>query len=169
MKKLFAALAACLVASMLSACANSPIQLQPVKIPVIPPSQLAQDICPIVKADLAILTSTAGLALLTPAQQADVTNKVMPSSNAVCAAAATVDLTDLQNFNATAFPALIDIVSAIPAIPNQPAVLLALQLAQPIVQQVVNDAVAASKVSTTVPASSTAASAPAPAPAASAQ
>jgi len=147
MKKLFVAFAAGLVALALSAC--STVQLKPVPIPVIPPAQLAQQICPIVKADLDVLTSAVGLALLSPAQQSTVATSIQPKFNAACSAAAAVDLADLQSFNADAFPALIAIVAAVPAIPNQPAVLLGLQLAQPIVQAVVANAVAASKASAT--------------------
>jgi hypothetical protein len=119
--------------------------MKPVSIPVIPPAQLAQQVCPIVQADLDILSSASGLALLTAAQQSTVADLIKPKVSAACAAAATVDLTALQSFNSDAFPALIALVSAVPAIPNQPAVLLALQLAQPIVQEVVANAVAAAK------------------------
>jgi hypothetical protein len=132
-------LAAGIVALVLSACA---VQLKPVSIPVIPPAQLAAQVCPIVKADIDILTSAAGLALLTPAQQSALSDSIQPKFSAACAAAESVDLAALQSFNADAFPALIAIVAAVPAIPNQPAVLLALQLAQPIVSQIVSDAAA---------------------------
>lgn len=135
------ALAACF--AVLTGCAG--VQLKPVSIPVIPPAQLARDVCPIVKADLDILTSAAGLALLTPAQQLIIATSIEPKFSAACAAGATVDLTNLQAFNATAFPALIGIVQAVPAIPNQPAVLLALELAKPILDQVVAGALAVSK------------------------
>ena len=138
MKKML--LAAGIVAS-LAGCSS--VSFKPVSIPVIPPAQLAQSICPIVKADLELLQGPSGKALLTPAQQETITNSVVPVNNAVCSAGATVDLTNLQQLNATAFPALIAIVAAVPAIPDQPAVLLALQLAQPIVQQVVTEAIAA--------------------------
>ena len=156
----FAVVLAGVVALALSACSG--IQLKPVTLPVIPPAQLAQQICPIVAADLALLQGPSGKALLTAAQQSTIATSIVPINSAVCASAATVDLTDLQSLNSTAFPALIAIVSAVPAIPNQPAVLLALQLAQPIVQQVVNDAIAASKASAATAASgATSASAPA--------
>jgi hypothetical protein len=144
MKRTLTLLAAGFVALVLSACA---VQLKPVSIPVIPPAQLAQQVCPIVQADLDILSSASGLALLTAAQQSVVADSIKPKVSAACAAAATVDLTALQSFNADAFPALIALVSAVPAIPNQSAVLLALQLAQPIVQEVVTNAVAAAKAS----------------------
>jgi hypothetical protein len=124
-----------------------PVSLKPISIPVIPPAQLAAQVCPVIRADLALLQSPSGASLLTPEQQAKVANTIAPASESVCAAAATVDLTSLQAFNDTAFPALIAIVGAVPGIPNQPAVLLALQLAQPLLQQAVSSAIAATKAS----------------------
>jgi hypothetical protein len=153
MKKLMLLAAGLMLSALFAGCAG--VQVKPVSIPVIPPQQLARRICPIVKADLDLLQGPSGKALLNQAQQDKITNSIVPINNAVCASAATVDLTDLQSLNSMAFPALIAIVSAVPAIPNQPGVLLALQLARPLVQQVVNDAIAASKTS-----AATAASAP---------
>lgn len=152
MKK-FMPLAAAFVASVFLLVGCAGVQLKPVSIPVIPPAQLAQRICPIVKADLDVLTSAAGLALLTADQQDTVKTSIRPKFNAACATAATVDLTDLQSFGDTAYPALVAIVGAVPAIPNQPAVLLGLQLAKPILDQVVSDAIAASKASAAASAS----------------
>lgn len=146
MKKLL--IAAGLVASAILAGCGS-IAVKPVSIPVIPPAQLASQFCPIVKADLAILSTSP---LLSQAQK-DKLLSVSPINDAVCSAAATVDLQDLQAFNATLFPAVTAIVAAVPAIPNQPAILLALQLAQPLLNQVVADAIAASKASAPVAAS----------------
>jgi hypothetical protein len=135
-------LAAGIAASIAFAgCAG--VAVKPVSIPIIPPAQLASQFCPIVKADLAILSTSP---LLSQAQK-DKLNSVSPINDAVCAGAATVDLTDLQKFNDTLFPAVTAIVAAVPAIPNQPMILLALQLAQPVLSQVVADAIAASKAS----------------------
>lgn len=139
-----------LTTSGLSGCAGAPVK--PISIPVIPPAQLAAQVCPIIKADLLLLESPAGAALLSPAQQAKITNTIVPANDAVCAAGATVDLTDLQKFNDTIFPALIQIVSAVPAIPNQPAVLLGLTLAQPILGVIVQQAIAASQATPAAPA-----------------
>jgi hypothetical protein len=136
-------LAAGFAALALVAC--SAVQIKPVSIPVIPPAQLAQQVCPLIVADLDILSSASGAALLSPAQQSTVADSIKPKVSAACATAATVDLTALQSLNTDAFPALIAIVQAVPAIPDQPAVLLALQLAQPIVQAVVTNAAAAAK------------------------
>lgn len=140
-------LAAGLVTSVLFAgCAN--VAVKPISIPVIPPAQLATQFCPLVKADLAIL---AGSPIVLQAQK-DALTKVTPINDAVCSAAATVDLTDLQSFNNTLFPAVTAVVAAVPAIPNQPAILLALQLAQPLLNQIVTDAIAATKATATAPA-----------------
>lgn len=146
----FAVVLAGVVALAISGCAG--VAVKPVSIPVIPPAQLASQFCPIVKADLAILSTS----LLLSQAQKDKLLSVSPINDAVCSAAATVDLQDLQAFNATLFPAVTAIVAAVPAIPNQPAILLALQLAQPLLNQVVADAIAASKAG-----AATAASAPA--------
>jgi hypothetical protein len=136
------------VALALSACGS--IAVKPVSLPIIPPAQLAAQFCPIVKADLAVLSVSP----LLSQDQKDKLNSVAPINDAVCSAAAMVDLTDLQAFNNTLFPAVTAIVAAVPAIPNQPAILLALQLAQPILNQVVADAIAASKA--TAPAAASA-------------
>lgn len=140
MKK-FAVVLAGAVAFALAGCAG--VAVKPVSLPIIPPAQLAAQFCPIVKADLAILSTSP----LLSQDQKDKLNSVVPINDAVCSAAATIQLQDLQAFNATLFPAVTAIVAAVPAIPNQPAILLALQLAQPILNQVVADAIAASQAS----------------------
>jgi hypothetical protein len=143
------ALAACF--AMFAGCAtNGPVKL-------IPPAQLVRDFCPIVNADLAVLDASP---LLTAAQKqlldgvpGDSTHPgIIAVNKTVCAAGATIDATDLQTLNNTAFPALISLVSALPMLPNQPAILLGLTLAQPILNQV---------VAQILPAAPTAASAPA--------
>jgi hypothetical protein len=147
MKK-FAVVLAGAVAFALAGCAG--VAVKPVSLPIIPPAQLAAQFCPIVKADLAILSTSP----LLSQDQKDKLNSVVPINDAVCSAAATIQLQDLQAFNATLFPAVTAIVAAVPAIPNQPAILLALQLAQPILNQVVSDAIAASQASAPAAASS---------------
>jgi hypothetical protein len=126
---------------LFASCGTTPLK----PLPIIPPAQLAAQICPVVKADLLLLESPAGLALLTPAQQEKVASVIVPANDAVCAAGATVDLTDLQHFNDTIFPALIEIVSAVPAIPNQPSILLGLIIARPVLNIAVQQAIEASK------------------------
>ncbi|MPW16889.1 hypothetical protein GCT13_08075 [Paraburkholderia sp. CNPSo 3157] len=141
MKKLMLLAAGLMLSALFSGCAG--VQVKPVSLPIIPPAQLAEQFCPIVKADLDILSTSP---LLSQAQK-DKLLSVSPINDAVCSASATIQLTDLQSFNNTLFPAVTAIVAAVPAIPNQPAILLALQLAQPLLNQVVADAIAASKAS----------------------
>lgn len=113
-------------AAALAGCANAPVKL-------IPPQQLVADFCPVVNADLNVLAKSP---LLLPAQQEKLAG-IATVNQAVCAAGSTIDITDLQKLNETAFPALIELVTSIPAIPNQPEILLGLTLAQPILAQVV--------------------------------
>ncbi|MGF6937803.1 hypothetical protein OKW41_006965 [Paraburkholderia sp. UCT70] len=163
MLRLAAGLALCALSFSFAGCAG--VQLKPVSIPIMQPKQLAEQVCPVVQADLDILTGAAGAALLTPAQQADVAEKIKPKATAVCEAAETINLTDLQAFNDTAFPALIALVSLVP-IPNQSAVLFGLQLAQPILKQIVQNAIALSTSTASTAASS---AVPASAPVAASQ
>lgn len=148
MKKLYAALAAGLVAlALFAGCATAPAPL-----PIPSPQQLAAQLCPVVNADLKALAASP---LLIPAQQqvlngapGDPTKPgVIAINAAVCAAGATLSVANLQAFSSSAFPALITLVSGLPNLPNQPTILLALQLAQPIVTQVVSAAVTATATS----------------------
>ena len=126
------ALAACF--AVFAGCANAPVKL-------IPPAQLVQNFCPVVNADLAVLDASP---LLTVAQKQQLDGVpgdpahpgIIAVNKAVCAAGATIDATDLQTLNNTAFPALIGLVAALPMLPNQPAILIGLTLAQPILNQV---------------------------------
>lgn len=110
------------------------------KIPT--PQQLVTDFCPTVSADLKLLAVSP---LLNPAQKqllngvpGDATQPgIIAINNAVCTAGGQIDVTDLQTLNNTAFPALIQLVGALPMLPNQPAILLGLTLAQPILNQIV--------------------------------
>jgi hypothetical protein len=110
------------------------------KIPT--PQQLVADFCPTVNADLKVLAVSP---LLNASQQqalngipGDPTHPgIIAINNAVCTAGGEIDASDLQALNNTAFPALIGLVGALPMLPNQPAILLGLMLAQPILNQVV--------------------------------
>lgn len=142
MKRLTMLLAAGFVlAASLVGCANAPVKL-------IPPKQLVQDFCPIVNADLKVLAASP---LLNAAQQellngvpGDATKPGIIAINAaVCAAGGAIDASDLQKLNDTAFPALIGLVGALPMLPNQPAILLGLTLAKPILDQIVAQVVPA--------------------------
>jgi len=152
MKKLFAALAAGIGALALGACASP-------GSPSIPtPQQLVTDFCPTVNADLKVLSTSP---LLNASQQqllngvpGDSTKPgIIAINNAVCAAGGQINVTDLQTLNNTAFPALIGLVSALPMIPNQPAILIGLTLAQPILNQIVAQVMPAAPASGAVAAS----------------
>jgi hypothetical protein len=113
------------------------------KITIPTPQQLVTDFCPVVNADLKML----GASPLLNASQQQMLNGVPgdPSkpgivgiNSAVCAAGGQINVTDLQQLNATAFPALIGLVAALPMIPNQPAILAGLMLAEPILTQIIN-------------------------------
>ena len=126
MKKLMLLAAGIAASIAFAGCANAPVKL-------IPPQQLIADFCPVVNADLAALAKSP---LLDASQQAALMN-IATVNQAVCSAGAAIDITDLQKLNATALPALIGLVGSLPMIPNQPAILLGLTLAQPILAQVV--------------------------------
>lgn len=119
------ALSACFV--VFAGCANAPVKL-------IPPQQLVMAFCPIVNADLDVLSKSP---LLTADQRALLADKIIPGNQAVCTAGGQINVQDLQTFNATLFPALITLVASVPTLPNQPTILLGLELAQPILSQVV--------------------------------
>lgn len=155
MKRLTMLLAAGFVlAASLVGCANAPLKL-------IPPQQLVRDFCPVVNADLAVLSSSP---LLTPAQQqllngvpGDATKPgIIALNKAVCTAGGTINVTDLQTLNNTAFPALIGLVGALPMLPNQPAILIGLTLAQPILNQIVAQVMPAAPAPASTPAATSA-------------
>ena len=133
------ALAACFV--VFAGCSNAPVKL-------IPPQQLVTAFCPVVNADLDVLSKSP---LLTADQRALLTEKIIPGNQAICTAGGQINVQDLQTFNATLFPALITIVSALPALPNQPAILLSLTLAQPILAQLTAQLAAAAPVAASSP------------------
>lgn len=111
------------------------------KIPT--PQQLVTDFCPVVNADLKLIAASP---LLNASQQqvlngvpGDATKPgVIAMNAAVCAAGGQINVTDLQTLNATGFPALIDLVTALPMLPNQSEILLGLFVAQPILTQIIN-------------------------------
>ena len=84
------------------------------------------------------MTILSASTVLNADQKAVLNDTIIPGNQAVCAAGSAISVADLQSFNATVFPALIGLVSAVPAIPNQGDILLALVLAQPILTAVVN-------------------------------
>lgn len=132
-------LSACFV--VFAGCSSAPVKL-------IPPQQLVTAFCPVVNTDLDVLSKSP---LLTVDQRALLTDKIIPGNQAICTAGAQINVQDLQAFNATLFPALITLVSALPVLPNQPAILLGLTLAQPILAQVTAQLAAAAPVGASSP------------------
>jgi hypothetical protein len=129
MKKLIAAFAAAVACLSFAGCATQ------TKLAVPTPQQLADNFCPLVNADLDVLSKSP---LLSADQRAELTDKIIPANLAICQAGQTIVVDDLKTFNATIFPALVGLVAALPALPNQPVILLGLTLAQPILTQVIN-------------------------------
>lgn len=157
MKRFAMLLAAGIAALVLSACGSTGTVIA---IPT--PAQLATDVCPPTKVALAAV-QVAGV--LPAAQQSTLTNKVIPGANAVCAAGATINVTDLQAFNATAFPVLISLVNA-STLPAATKIEIGggLTLAQPILAAIVSSmppATATTAASVPAATPSIAASAPA--------
>lgn len=87
--------------------------------------------CTVVNADLKILGTSPAI---TPAQQSQIMNDILPKNEQICAVGAKLDVTSLKTFHDSLLPIAIDIVQSAPAIPNQPLVLLSLQLFGPLVQ-----------------------------------
>lgn len=124
---------------------------------VVTPQQLVADFCPVVNADLKAVAASpllnASQKLLLNGDPSDATKPGIIAINAsVCAAGGMIDVSNLEALNNTAFPALITIVGALPMLPNQPAILLGLTLAQPILNQVLAT-VQAAQTSAATPAS----------------
>jgi len=160
MKRFVMLLAAGIAALVLSACVSPGAAIS---IPT--PAQLATNVCPIVQADLTELQSiNATTPILSAAQASTLANVIIPGNAAVCAAGATVNVTDLQTFNTTVFPAIIGLVNAstLPAA-TKLEIGGGLTLVQPILAAIVNGMPAAtSSIASSAPvaASSAAASVP---------
>jgi hypothetical protein len=103
--------------------------------------------CPVVNADLAVLAASPSL---TVAQQDTLKTQVIPANQLICSSGAALNVTNLKAFHDSLLPVAIGIVQATPAIPNQPLVLLALQLFGPVVQGLIDQAI--TNVAPTVPA-----------------
>lgn len=124
MKKLML-LAAGIVASVAIVACNS--------LPTV--QQQFQTGCTIVNGDLAILATSP---LLNADQQATISQTILPANEAICKGGAQLDVTDLNAFHDSLLPAAITIVQAVPALPNQPAILLGLQTFGPMVQALID-------------------------------
>ncbi len=108
--------------------------------------------CPVVNADLAVLAASPSL---TVAQQTMLKTQIIPANQLICSSGAALNVTNLKAFHDSLLPVAIGIVQATPAIPDQPMVLLALQLFGPVLQGLIDQA-----ITTIAPAAPVAASAP---------
>ncbi|HDR8980731.1 TPA: hypothetical protein QDA90_004330 [Burkholderia vietnamiensis] len=124
MKKLML-LAAGIVASLAIVACNSLPSIQ----------QQFQTGCTIVNGDLAILATSP---LLSADQQATISKTILPANQAICKAGAQLNVADLKAFHDSLLPAAITIVQAVPALPQQQAVLLGLQTFGPMVQALID-------------------------------
>ncbi len=104
--------------------------------------------CPIVNADLKIIAASP---LLTPAQQQLLSGVpgdaakpgIIASNEAICTAGAQLNVTDLRTIHDSLLPMAITIVQAVPALPQQQVVLLALQTFGPLVQGMIDQLITA--------------------------
>lgn len=101
--------------------------------------------CGIVNGELSVLS---GSQLLSADQQAKV-KTILSKNQSICAAGAQLNVADLKDFHDSLLPAVVTIVEAFPALPNQQEILLGLQAFGPIVQSMVDQIVTV----VTVPAS----------------
>lgn len=144
MKSLFiAALAAVCVA--FAGCANAPA------LPSL--QQQFVQMCPVVNADLAVLAASPSLTI---AQQTTLKTQIIPANELICSSGAALNVTNLKAFHDSLLPVAIGIVQATPAIPNQPLVLLALQLFGPVVQGLVDQAITTAAPVASAPAAASA-------------
>lgn len=143
MKRMLLIAAGFVLLASFAGCANAPA------LPSL--QQQFVQMCPVVNADLAVLAASPSL---TVAQQDTLKNQVIPANQLICSTGAQLNVASLRAFHDSLLPVAIGIVQATPAIPNQPLVLLALQLFGPIVQGLVDQAipVAAPIVPTSTPA-----------------
>lgn len=109
MRKFIAAVAVCLVASMLAACGSTPVVIPK---PTITPTQFFAAACPPVQSALALAPSFS--ATLSPTVEADV-QLANPLVASLCAQGATVSVANVTQFANTAFPAANEVLQAAPS------------------------------------------------------
>lgn len=109
MKKLFAALAVGIVASMLAACGTNPAAVPKITIT---PAQFFTAACEPVQQALALAPLFSDT--LTPAVEKQVSDST-PMVKAACAAGATISIANVKQFGDTVLPAAAAVVSAAPA------------------------------------------------------
>lgn len=120
---LAAGIAACLA---FAGCANAPA------LPSL--QQQFVQMCPVVNADLAVLAASPTLTV----NQQDSIKQVLVANQLICSTGAQLNVTSLRAFHDSLLPVSIAVVQATPAIPNQPLVLLGLQLFGPVVQGLID-------------------------------
>ena len=130
-------ISACVTNSPQVASINSDLSKLPIPLKLQTPSQLATNICPVLQAELPIV-SAAGFADPNITAQLAI---AIPIINTVCSAGETVNAADLQSLAQTGVPSLIKVVQAstLSADQKQQAVLsigLANAVLEPIVQQI---------------------------------
>jgi hypothetical protein len=132
MKRFTMLIAAGLAASiaLFAGCANAPA------LPSL--QQQFVQMCPVVNADLAVLAASPSL---TVAQQDTLKTQIIPANQLICSSGAALNMANLRAFHDSLLPVAIGIVQATPAIPDQPLVLLALQLFGPVVQGLIDQAI----------------------------
>lgn len=125
-----------LCALLISACTAtggfapaSPAQVQ----------QIVSSFCPTVNADLQVLSTSPTVA---PPLQAQF-KSMLAINQEICSAGAGLSITNLQTLNTQVVQAAIAVLLLNPEIPNQPAILLGLQLGAPLIQQAITQMQAA--------------------------
>jgi hypothetical protein len=136
MKKLYAVLAAVLVA-LVSGCATTGT--------VQTPAQIASQVCPPVQTALTSLQAVVGLSDDAKAKLAE----AAPAVAAVCSAGSSVSVVDLKSLGANALPAVMAVVNASP-LSDQDKTKIGIDLT---VAQIVLSSVLASLPATAAPAS----------------
>ena len=123
-----------LVAALISACATQATNRTPAAVQT--PAEIAAKVCPPVQAALSGLNALAGL----PVDAKANLDAVTPIVAGVCAASATINLSNLQTLQQTALPTIINTVKASGmAVERQNSVILDITTAQIILSAVVEE------------------------------
>lgn len=121
-------IAVCAIVAGLAGCAGTPTAPNVAQV-----QQVITSFCPLVNADLIVLSTSPAIA---PSLQAQF-KTILTVNKQVCSVGSGVTITDLQTLNTQVVQAAIGLLLMNPEIPNQPQILLALQLGEPIVNQAI--------------------------------
>jgi len=121
-------IAVCAIVAGLAGCAGTPTAPNIAQV-----QQVITSFCPLVNADLTVLSTSPAIA---PPLQAQF-KTILAVNKQACSVGGGVTITDLQTLNTQVVQAAIGLLFANPEIPNQPQILLALQLGEPIVNQAI--------------------------------